>query len=103
MHKLTELRETLVKELEEYANSEQLDVSALDIIDKLAHAVKNIDKVIDADCCDDYDSRSGYDYYDRGVYSKRGRMSGSHRRFTMDNRDDMQNRTESNRISQRYE
>ena len=33
------------------------------------HAIKNIDKIINADCDD-------YDYYDRGTYSKRGRMSG---------------------------
>ena len=76
MHKLIELRNTLVTELEEYGNQEQLDMAALDVIDKLAHAIKNIDKVINSDCCDDYDSRGGYDYYDRGTYAKRGRMSG---------------------------
>lgn len=69
MHKLVELREILLQELEDYGTHEQLDISELDVIDKLAHAIKNIDKVINADCDD-------YDYYDRGTYSKRGRMSG---------------------------
>lgn len=96
MHKLIELRNTLVTELEEYGNHDQLDLSSLDVIDKLAHAIKNIDKVINADCCDDYDSR-GYDYYDRGTYSKRGRMSGLRKYSNED-----QPRNEGMR-SQRYE
>lgn len=69
MHKLVELRDVLCQELEDYGTHEQLDISELDVIDKLAHAIKNIDKIINADCDD-------YDYYDRGTYSKRGRMSG---------------------------
>lgn len=93
MHKLVELRDTLVQELEEYGNSEQLDLSALDVIDKLAHAIKNIDKVINSECCDDYDR--GYDYYDRGTYAKRGRMSGLRQR-------DDKSRNEVSR-TQRYE
>lgn len=99
MHKLMELRETLVKELEEYGSNEQLDMASLDVIDKLAHAIKNLDKVINSDCCDEYDSRGGYDYYDRGSYSKRGRMSGLRQRdndYRRDSRDEMTR-------SQRYE
>lgn len=99
MHKLMELRETLVKELEEYGSNEQLDMASLDVIDKLAHSIKNLDKVINSDCCDEYDSRGGYDYYDRGSYSKRGRMSGLRQRdndYRRDSRDEMTR-------SQRYE
>lgn len=106
MHKLIEIRETLIAELEEYGGKE-LDMTSLDVIDKLAHAIKNLDKVINSDCCDDYDSRGGYDYYDRGTYSKRGRMSGlrqrdnDYRRYSSDSRDE-QSRNEMNR-NQRYE
>lgn len=93
MHKLMNLRDTLVTELEEYGNGEQLDMAALDVIDKLAHAIKNIDKVINADCCDDYDR--GYDYYDRGTYAKRGRISGL--------RHSQNDRSREESKSQRYE
>lgn len=110
MHKLVELRETLVTELEEYGGKEQLDMASLDVIDKLAHAIKNLDKVINSDCCDDYgSSNGGYDYYDRGTYSKRGRMSGlrqrdngDYRRYSDEYRDSQQSRGELTR-SQRYE
>ncbi len=47
MHKLYELKETLVKELERYADNQTLDLQTLDIIDKLAHAGKNICKIIE--------------------------------------------------------
>lgn len=110
MHKLIELRDTLVTELEEYSGKDQLDMSSLDIIDKLAHAIKNIDKVINSDCCDDYSSsqNGGYDYYDRGTYAKRGRMSGlrqrdnDYRRYSDNGRDDQQSRNDMMR-NQRYE
>lgn len=45
MHKLYELKEMLCKELEEYG-SRDLNVGDLEIVDKLAHAIKNIDKII---------------------------------------------------------
>lgn len=47
MHKLYELKETLVKELERYADNQTLDLQTLDIIDKLAHAGKNVCKIIE--------------------------------------------------------
>ncbi len=47
MHKLYELKETLVKELERYADNPTLDLQTLDIIDKLAHAGKNVCKIIE--------------------------------------------------------
>ena len=48
MHKLYELKETLVKELERYADNQTLDLQTLDVIDKLAHAGKNVCKIIEA-------------------------------------------------------
>ena len=47
MHKLVELKETLCKELEEYAKrGSNLDIQSLSTIDTLAHAIKNIEKII---------------------------------------------------------
>ena len=60
MHKLYELKETLCKELEEYAKADQLDMNSLEIIDKLAHAIKNIDKII---CSEEYSGNTGYSNY----------------------------------------
>ena len=48
MNELYELRDMLFKELKEYGKRGDLSSGSLDVIDKLAHAVKNLDKVIDA-------------------------------------------------------
>ena len=45
MQALHDLRNKLCNELKEYSDME-LSPSRLDIVDKLAHAIKNIDKVI---------------------------------------------------------
>lgn len=63
MHKLEQLKEMLCEELEEYGSKDKLDMGGLDIVDKLAHAIKNIDKILM--------SEGGYSegiYYNRGVY-----------------------------------
>lgn len=61
MHKLEELKKTLCAELEEYAKrGNNLDIQSLEVIDKLAHAVKNLDKVIQGE--EEYSGRS----YGRG-------------------------------------
>ena len=46
MHMIHELKEMLCDELEEYGEKGKLDVGDLEIVDKLAHAIKNIDKII---------------------------------------------------------
>ena len=47
MHKLEELKKTLCAELEGYAKrGNNLDLQSLSTIDVLAHAVKNLDKII---------------------------------------------------------
>ena len=69
MHKLYELRDMLCEELEEYGAKDKLDMSALEIVDKLAHAVKNIDKIIDMG-----------EYSQRGDYSQRRDYSREYRR-----------------------
>lgn len=58
MHAVYELKEKLCDELEEYGKKDKLDVGALDIVDKLAHTIKNLDKIIES--------------YESGEYSQRG-------------------------------
>lgn len=63
MNELYELREKLCKELKKYSN-EEVTANSLDHIDKLAHATKNIDKIIEK-----YEEDEGNSYgynYSRG-------------------------------------
>lgn len=46
MHELYELKEKLCKELKKY-NDKELTKESLEIVDKLSHATKNIDKIIE--------------------------------------------------------
>lgn len=48
MRELYELKEMLCKELEEYGRKGEMSAGSLEIIDKLAHAIKNICKIIEA-------------------------------------------------------
>ena len=78
MKELYELKEKLCDELKEYGRKE-MSGGSLDVIDKLAHAIKNIDKIIE-----NYENDGYSNYYDmsrnnysrkrdsRGRYSSRG-------------------------------
>lgn len=71
MHELYDLRDMLCKELEEYGAKGEMSTGTLDVVDKLAHAVKNLDKIIEK-------QDGGYSgrYYDgpyRGSYRGRRR------------------------------
>lgn len=130
MHKLEQLKDMLCKELEEYGDRDNLDVGGLEVVDKLAHAIKNIDKIIEADeekysgrgRSYGYDRRSyegGRSYDDGGSYdggrSMRGRGRNARRdnmgrystmddmRRLMENAPDEQTRMEIERMMQRYE
>lgn len=48
MRALYELKELLCKELEEYGSKGELTGGTLEVVDKLAHALKNLDKIIEA-------------------------------------------------------
>lgn len=94
MHKLYNLKDKLVKELEGYEGKE-LSTGSLDVIDKLAHAAKNLGKVIE--CCEEDGYSNAYYYdepgmshsdvtyvrpdgsYDRGMSYARGRGRGAKR------------------------
>ena len=120
MHKLETLKDMLCRELEEYGERDNLDVGGLDVVDKLAHAIKNIDKIIAAED-EQYSGRRYARAYDRGRYDyddgrsmrSRGRKRDSMGRYSsgdmvselrrlMDDAPD-EMRGESERMLQRYE
>ena len=72
MHALHELRDMLCSELEEYGKKGELSASSLDIVDKLTHTIKNLDKIIE-----NYDE----EYSNRGM-SYRGRSYGTDHRYS---------------------
>lgn len=82
MHKLYDLKEMLCRELEDYSNRDNLDINSLEIVDKLAHAVKNIDKIIESEEEQD-GGMSGRSYrggmYDGGSYRGGSYREGSYR------------------------
>lgn len=60
MHELYELKEKLCKELKKYSE-EDVSASSLEVIDKLSHSIKNLDKIIEKyEEEDDYSMRSSY-------------------------------------------
>lgn len=132
MHDLYNLKDMLCKELEQYGKSKDLTTSSLDVIDKLAHAAKNVGKVIE--CCEEeeYSSRGGSyegnsmrgsyrggysrDYYgDDGMSHRRGRAANgrfvsrdgsemAHRlRDMADNADDERMKREIERLADKME
>ena len=91
MHELYNLKEMLCEELSNYGRSKELSKSSLEMIDTLAHACKNVCKIIEAKDDEQYSerggsyrgnsyygdsgrySRDGYYYDDGGMSSRRGR------------------------------
>lgn len=57
MHELYELKDQLMKELEEYGRKGELTAGSLEVVDKLAHTVKNLCKIIEA-----YEEEEGEGY-----------------------------------------
>lgn len=77
MHKLYELKDMLCEELEEYGSKDKLDVGGLEIVDKLAHAIKNLDKIIEA-----YEEEEEYSMEGRGgSYAQGGNTGGMGRSY----------------------
>lgn len=73
MHELYELKEKLMKELEEYGKQE-LTAGSLEVVDKLSHSIKNLCKIIEA-----YEEEEeGYSM--RGNYENDGNTGGMSRR-----------------------
>ena len=70
MHNLYKLKDMLCDELEKYGTKTDLSGSALEVVDKLAHAIKNLDKIIEA-----------YEEQDEGSYDT-GMNGGSYRGYS---------------------
>lgn len=68
MHEIYELKEMLMKELEEYGRKGEMSAGSLEIVDKLAHAIKNLCKIIEAaeEEEEGYSRRGGSYYYEGG-------------------------------------
>lgn len=130
MDAIYELKEMLCDELEEYGKKDKLDVGGLEIVDKLAHTVKNLDKIIEAyeeqGYSGDYDNMDGsYDgsygrRYSRergysrargrnarrdsmGRYSRDGKMMARELRELMEDAPDESIKTEMRRLIQKVE
>lgn len=89
MHELYELKDKLLNELSDYGSKEELTSSSLDVIDKLAHTVKNLCKIIeyseysiDGGSYDGSMRRGSYDGSMRGSY--RGSYDGGSYRGSYD-------------------
>lgn len=69
MHELYELKEKLCDELTKYGKKD-ITASTLEYVDKLAHAAKNVAKLLEED--EEYSGRGGYS--NRGSYARGGNM-----------------------------
>ena len=81
MKDLYELKEMLCDELKEYGKKGDLTAGSLDVVDKLSHTIKNLDKIIEKYEEDEYSWNYGGSYDDRS-YARGGsyRMGGSYAR-----------------------
>lgn len=77
MDELYALKEMLCKELKEYGEKGEMSAGALEIVDKLAHAVKNIDRIIE-NYDEEYSSAGGGGGSNRGGGSYRSYRGGSY-------------------------
>jgi hypothetical protein len=76
MHKMEELKEMLVAELEKLTKKGELSAGSLDAVDKLTHSIKSIDTIMAMEgySSEDY-SRTGMSYARRR--DSRGRYADS--------------------------
>ena len=72
MHELYELKEKLCDELKEYGKKRDLSAESLEMVDTLAHAVKNLDKIIEVYEDEGYSENDGR-YYNTGMTYHGGR------------------------------
>lgn len=68
MHEIYALKDILCKQLEEYGRKGELNAAILERVDMLAHAVKNLDKIIEG-----YEEEGGEEYSNADGRSYRGR------------------------------
>lgn len=86
MHELYKLKDMLCEELKEYGSKSEMSAGSLEIVDKLSHAIKNLDKIIEK-YEEEEEGYSGNYMYERGgnrggnyAYARGGRGRGSNAR-----------------------
>ena len=81
MHKLYELKEKLMDELNEYSDKEEMSAGDLEVVDKLTHTIKNLCKIIEDS--EEYSeaggSYEGGSYEGGGSYARGSRSRGGSR------------------------
>lgn len=79
MHELYELKDMLCEELKEYGEKGELTAGTLDVVDKLAHTIKNLDKIIEEydeqEYSNAYNDMGGRSYRQGGRSYARGRRN----------------------------
>lgn len=78
MHEIYELKEKLMRELEEYGTKE-MSAGSLEIVDKLAHAIKNLCKIIEAMEEEEGYSERGGNSYEGGGGNRNSYEGGGNR------------------------
>ncbi len=79
MHELYELKEKLCEELKEFGGKE-MSVGDLEVVDKLSHAIKNLDKIIETYEETEASYAGGGSYENGGSYRQGGRSYRSYAR-----------------------
>ena len=79
MEELYKLKKMLCKELEQYGDKKDLSAGSLEVVDKLAHSIKNICKIIETYDDSDYSNRAYNSYDDMNS------MAPYNRRYSRDN------------------
>lgn len=84
MQELHELKEMLCEELKEYGKKGELTTGSLEVVDKLTHTIKNLDKIIEKYEEDEYSGNYPYmmegSYEGGRSYARGGNRGGSGRR-----------------------
>ena len=75
MKEIYELKDMLCEELKEYGKKGELTAGSLDVVDKLTHTIKNINKIIEK--CEEEEYSGNY-MYDGGPYEHGGNRGGSY-------------------------
>ena len=80
MEELMKLKDTLCEELEEYSKKSKMSAGDLEVVDKLTHTIKNLDKIIEN--YDDYSGMMEGDYSRRRYSMARGQRRDSRGRYS---------------------
>jgi len=92
MKELHDLKDMLCEELKEYGKKGELTAGSLDVVDKLTHTMKNLDKIIEKYDEEGYSQMYPYTYEGTnrgGSYARRGRRSYENRSMARYARHDM--------------